>query len=227
MRFSLIVGTLILSIFTIPPVTRADRETLQRIEELAVHIEDLPADVTSVGLSASQLRTDTELALRMAGMVVSNGAQSYLLVRVEGLPVKDQSEKRLLGFTYKVSVEFKQKVIIYSALAVFEPDSETRTVHCFCVDRSADNRQLTLKWRLLDREGTMSNAGYFPEGATRLATTWETGAIAIVGTAGDPRASIRQDVKDLVSEFINAFFAARQDRELWDTGTGSHTPNLH
>ena len=71
--------------------TEAERKTLRGIKAVRVVIEDLSADEVKDGLAAGQIRTDVELRLRKAGVVVQTSSPfilyiyPHLMVRETGL----------------------------------------------------------------------------------------------------------------------------------------------
>jgi hypothetical protein len=82
-----------------------NRRTLKGIKSISVLVENLSDAAISDGLSVSQIQTDVELRLRLAGIRVDPTTEPYLYVRANLLKTD------LVGlYAYSSEVEFNQPV---------------------------------------------------------------------------------------------------------------------
>ena len=113
----MVLGLVDLDSFVIAGNTEQESKSLHGLKGVYVLIEDLDTEIKQDGLTDSQLRTDTELRLRMAGIRVLSLEEAYvtpgrpwLLVNVNILKLR-----YIPTYVYNISVEFYQNVSLLRA----------------------------------------------------------------------------------------------------------------
>lgn len=174
-----------------------DRDSLRDVEELDVVIENVPDALRETGLSAGQLKTDVELKLRLAEIVVSEQADSYLYVNLNGVRSGDYL------YAYSIRVTFKQPAMLLR--------SAEKSLHIW---ETEDMRGLL--WRGIAGRGVwkgVSSRERMGFDFEEVVGTWGSGMIGTVGTSRNPRNTIRDALRDVLDEFVNDFLAAKQEQE--------------
>jgi hypothetical protein len=182
------------------------RPTLRGLKEVGVLVEDLGPEIERSGLSITQIQTDVELRLRMAGIKVLSKEEyfetpwsPYLYVHVNVFKAE-----AIRAYVYSISVELEQDVylarIFREQLVALEKrglspeakESLERGKQYFDIVKFVKLAVLTF---LTDMTGSE-----FPR---YKATTWSRGCVGVDSKLGEIRAS----VKDLVDAFINAYLS--------------------
>jgi hypothetical protein len=65
------------------------RQSLKGITNVAVTVEDLPAELQKAGLTKSQIQTDIEVKLRLAGIGTSSEASTLFAVEIQSMKPGD------------------------------------------------------------------------------------------------------------------------------------------
>jgi hypothetical protein len=94
------------------PAAARDRWMLEDVEDMWVVIEDVNDVLKDYNLTQSQIRTDVELRLRKAGIVLRATAEQWLYVNVNAI-------SQSYGIAYNATVEFDQPMILLSDARVF------------------------------------------------------------------------------------------------------------
>jgi hypothetical protein len=157
MRLYIACTALLLSL---APIARAgdtenERRTLKGLKGMEVFIVAIPPAAEQNGLTKSAIQTDVELKLRQAAITVLDlkPGQPWLSVEVE-MGIRTESP-----WTYSISVELHQSVILTRDPSIFFSD----------------------------------------------ATTWSAGSFGSVPKA--QVGTLRDDIKDIVDKFVNAYLA--------------------
>ncbi len=176
--------------------TDTEQWSLRGAEELSILVETLPPDIRDAGLSERKILSDVETNLRLLNIPVTSGADSYLYININGYRSSNDI------FVYSVRAEFKQPVMLLRS-------AEAR------VTRSKNADILAFFWKGSPPEGR--SKGFTAQEMMRLhfseiAATWDSGMVGSVGIDRDPVDTIRGAIKEIVVEFANDFFAAKQEK---------------
>jgi hypothetical protein len=150
-------------------LTASDASVLRGLRELPVFIA-ISEKLETRGLNKEQIRIDTELRLRKAGirvMPMTGQALLYLMVHLEASCFKQPSSFELCGYNFEISI---------NELATVARDPSIVVV--------------AKTWESRGRVGTFG----IERGASSMST--------------DNQRAFRDDVGDLVDEFVNAYLEA-------------------
>jgi hypothetical protein len=167
--------------------TEWDWVSLAHVTEVRVEVKTLPEDISRLGLSQREIKTGIEAKLRLAGMVLSPDADSYLSVRVSGF----KSGEYL--YVYAVRVDLNQPAMLLR-------DAETRLLA----------EPVAGKPLLVDELKTLTANELSREMLFRAVSTWNMSLVGAVGTERNPVEKINQAVQDLVDLFANDSLAAKK-----------------
>ena len=153
------LGVLLLSVTA--SAIGGDEKSLRGLQGVNVLIERLSSDAEQAGLNSTNIQTDVELKLRLAGIKVLSEEES---IKQRGYPY--------LYVDAIVGVSKNPSGLAYYSV------------------RCALKQAVTLT-----RDDSIST----------IATTWDTSIAGLVGT--NKLQNIRDDIKDLVDEFINDYLS--------------------
>jgi hypothetical protein len=165
--------------------SKATRESLRGLTGVEVLAENISQDLTSGGLTTSQIQTDVELRLRKAGIRVLTEEQAsdtlgnpYLYIRVIGMQDRTVAG-RVLGHSIFIGVSLKQKV-----------------------------------WLVRD-----------PDLRVFYGETWDVATLLSIPPSN--LRSVREEVADLVDQFINAYLAVNPLERPAITSPAPKRPTLY
>lgn len=176
--------------------TDSEQWSLRGTQELSILVETIPPDLRDAGLSERKVLSDVKTNLRLLNIPVASGADSYLYINVNGYRSSNDI------FVYSVRAEFKQPVMLLRS-------AEAR------VTKSKNADILAFFWKGRPQKGR--DKGFTAQEMMRLhfseiAATWDSAMVGSVGTDRNPVDTIRGAIKELVVEFANDFFAAKQEK---------------
>jgi hypothetical protein len=162
-----------------------ERDALKGQKHIAVEVNPVDPELEPYGVTVQQLKTDTELRLRGAGIDVSKQYSSALFITITS--VRSRASSGL--YAYSAQVQFRISVIrfidVVSALG--GPDTK------FIGEPIAQAMQVPL-----------ANVSRM-ENSTFMASIWQKAFTGLVGA--NNVSLVRNDVKDLVDEFLNDWLA--------------------
>jgi len=155
---------------------------LRLVEDLYVLVEDLPKDFNDMGLTKDQIETNAELNVRKAGIPIRSHSSNYLYININGLKLLSSGD--IVGYTYNVSVQFKQLALEFGNL-------------------------MRLKDVGLCKENELSI-----ENICDRVITWETSSIGYTGKyAGNVGRIVQDGIDNHVNKFLNDLLAAKQEQK--------------